>query len=53
MRGVVDPDRLANYFKLQRAVRRHQQTALDRIAERNRWKGLMKEAGARSRAKRG
>lgn len=52
VRGAVDADRLANYFKLQREVRRHQQTALDRIAERQKWKSLMKEAGARSRAKR-
>jgi ribosome biogenesis GTPase len=53
VRGVVDPDRLFNYFKLQRELRRHQQTPLDRIADRNKWKGLMKETGARSRHKRG
>lgn len=52
VRGAVDPDRLSNYFKLLREMRRHQQTVLDRIAERNKWKGLMKEANARSRAKR-
>lgn len=50
--GQVDPDRLHNYHKLQREVRRNQQTALERIAERNKWKSLMKSAAARSRQKR-
>jgi ribosome biogenesis GTPase len=53
VRGQVDEDRLANYFKLQREMRRHAQTALDRIADRQRWKSLMKQAGERSRSKRG
>lgn len=48
----IDPDRLRNYHKLQREVRRHQQTALERIAERNKWKSLMKTASVRSRDKR-
>lgn len=50
--GQIDPDRLRNYHKLQREVRRNQQTALERIAERNKWKSLMKSAVARSRQKR-
>jgi ribosome biogenesis GTPase len=52
VRGVVDPDRLQNYHKLLREVRRSQATPLDRIAERNRWKVLGKAAVARSREKR-
>lgn len=51
--GKIDPDRLRNYHKLQREVHRNQQTALERIAERNKWKSLMKSAAARSRQKRG
>jgi ribosome biogenesis GTPase / thiamine phosphate phosphatase len=51
--GRVDPDRLRNFHKLQREVRRNQQTALERIAERQKWKSLMKSAAARSRLKRG
>ncbi|XLZ68673.1 ribosome small subunit-dependent GTPase A [Massilia sp. SR12] len=51
--GNIDPDRLRNYHKLQREVRRNQQTALDRIAERNKWKSLMKSAAVRSKLKRG
>jgi ribosome biogenesis GTPase len=50
--GQVDPDRLHNFHKLQREVRRNQQTALERIAERQKWKSLMKSAAARSRQKR-
>ncbi len=51
--GHVDPDRLHNFHKLQREVRRNQQTALERIAERQKWKSLMKSAAVRSRLKRG
>jgi ribosome biogenesis GTPase len=51
--GHVDPDRLHNFHKLQREVRRNQQTALERIAERQKWKSLMKSAAVRSRMKRG
>lgn len=51
--GQVDADRLANYNKLLRETRRTVQTPLDRIAERNRWKGLVRQAQARSRTKRG
>jgi len=50
--GHVDPDRLYNFHKLQREVRRNQQSALERIAERQKWKSLMKSAAARSRQKR-
>ncbi|MEH6437639.1 ribosome small subunit-dependent GTPase A, partial [Massilia sp. DD77] len=42
VRDVVDADRLQNYRKLLREVRRAEQTALDRIAERAKWKTLMK-----------
>jgi ribosome biogenesis GTPase len=51
--GHVDPDRLRNFHKLLREVRRNQQTALERIAERQKWKSLMKSAAVRSRQKRG
>jgi ribosome biogenesis GTPase len=53
VRGVVDGDRLQNYRKLLREVRRAQQTALERIAERGKWKAMMKEAKQRGRDKRG
>jgi ribosome biogenesis GTPase len=53
VRDVVDADRLQNYRKLLREVRRAEQTALERIAERGKWKVLMKEAKQRGRDKRG
>lgn len=53
VRGVVDADRLRNYRKLLREVRRAGQTPLDRIAERSRWKALYKVALQRGRDKRG
>ncbi|CAN7198106.1 ribosome small subunit-dependent GTPase A [Massilia sp. LjRoot122] len=53
VREVVDADRLQNYRKLLREVRRAEQTALDRIAERGKWKVLMKAAKQRGRGKRG
>jgi len=40
--GQVDPDRLRNYHKLQREVRHNQQTALERIAERQKWKVVIR-----------
>lgn len=49
--GNIDSDRLHNFHKLQREVRRNQQTALERIAERNKWKSLMKAVAARNRQK--
>lgn len=53
VRDEVDADRLRNYRKLLREVRRAGQTALDRIAERGKWKVLHKAAQQRSRSKRG
>lgn len=53
VRGVVDADRLRNYGKLLREARRAEQTALERIAERGKWKVLMKTARQRGRDKRG
>lgn len=53
VRDVVDADRLQNYRKLLREVRRAEQSALERIAERGKWKVLMKEAKQRGRDKRG
>ncbi len=52
VRGAVDPDRLRNYHKLLREVQRSVQTPLDRIADRARWKVLIKAAGARDKQKR-
>ena len=51
VRDVVDPDRVRNYHKLLREARRGQQTQLDRIAERSKFKVLVKAVGARNRAK--
>lgn len=53
VRDRVDADRLRNYGKLLREVKRAEQTALERIAERGKWKVLMKEAKRRGRDKRG
>ena len=53
VQGVVEGDRLQNYHKLLREARRGQQTPLDRIAERSRWKVVAKAGEARGRAKRG
>lgn len=52
VREHVDADRLLNYHKLLRDASRIQQTPLDRIAERAKWKVLMKAGTARSRDKR-
>jgi len=51
VREVVDPDRVRNYHKLLREARRGQQTQLDRIAERSKFKVMVKAVGARNRAK--
>lgn len=51
VRAAVDPDRVRNYQKLLREARRSQQTPLGRIAERSKWKALVKAVGARDRAK--
>lgn len=53
VRDMVDADRLHNYQKLLREVRRSQQTALERIDERAKWKVLYKVATTRAREKRG
>ena len=52
VRSGVDSDRLDNYHKLLRDARRLQQTPLDRIAERGKWKVLMKAASERGKRKR-
>ena len=52
VRGAIDEDRLRNYHKLLREVRRSQQTPLERIADRAKWKVLVKSVGARDRMKR-
>jgi ribosome biogenesis GTPase len=52
VRDAIVPDRLRNYHKLLREVRRSQQTPLDRIAERSKWKVLGKAAAERGRQKR-
>lgn len=51
VRVAVDADRLRNYHKLVREARRSQQTPLDRIAERNKWKVLMKAVSAKEKQK--
>jgi len=51
VRSVIDPDRLANYHKLLRDVRRSGQTPLERIAARAKWKTLERAAAARIRQK--
>ena len=53
VRDAVDADRLLNYQKLLREVRRTRKTALERIDERAKWKVLHKAAAARAREKRG
>ncbi len=53
VREEVDADRLRNYRKLLRESRRAEQTPLERIAARGKWKTLMKEAKQRGRDKRG
>lgn len=52
VRGAVDEDRLRNYHKLLREVRRSQQTPLERIADRARWKVLVKAVADKDRRKR-
>lgn len=52
VRDAVDADRLFNYHKLLREVRRSQQTPLDRIAERAKRKVMLKAVGPRSRNQR-
>jgi ribosome biogenesis GTPase len=52
VRGNVHADRLLNYHKLLRDAQRGQQTPLERIAEKAKWKVLNKAGTARSRDKR-
>ncbi|GGY75229.1 putative ribosome biogenesis GTPase RsgA [Cellvibrio zantedeschiae] len=52
VRGAIDDDRLHNYQKLLREIKRSQQTALERIEERAKWKVLHKAAEVRTREKR-
>jgi ribosome biogenesis GTPase len=52
VRGAVDGDRLRNYHKLLREVRRSRQTPLGRIADRARWKVLVKAVADKDRRKR-
>ncbi|GGC09406.1 ribosome small subunit-dependent GTPase A [Pseudoduganella buxea] len=47
----VDPDRVANFHKLLRDVRRGEQTPLQRIAERGKWKTMQKAASSRIKEK--
>ncbi|MES2317863.1 MAG: ribosome small subunit-dependent GTPase A [Pseudomonadota bacterium] len=51
VREAVDADRLRNFHKLLREARRGQQTPLERIADRSKWKALVKAVGARNRQK--
>jgi ribosome biogenesis GTPase len=51
VRAGIDPDRLANYHKLLRDARRIEQTPLDRIAERAKWKVIGKAVRRRMREK--
>lgn len=53
VRAVVDEDRLHNYQKLLREARRNQQTPLDKIAARSKWKVLMRSVKERDKQKRG
>jgi len=52
VRGNVHADRLLNYHKLMRDAQRSQQTPLERIAERAKWKVLNKAGTKRSHDKR-
>ncbi|MDP3785710.1 MAG: ribosome small subunit-dependent GTPase A [Undibacterium sp.] len=50
---AVDEDRLKNYQKLLRETRRNQQTPLDKIAARSKWKVLVRSVKERDKLKRG
>ncbi|AQR67192.1 ribosome small subunit-dependent GTPase A [Janthinobacterium sp. LM6] len=52
VRGAVDADRLRNYHKLLRDARRGEETPLERIAARAKWKTILKAGQERSRQKR-
>ncbi len=53
VREGVSPDRLRNYQKLQRELRRDTQTALERQAQLSQWKTLMRAGREKGRQKRG
>ncbi len=52
VRVHVDADRLDNYKKLMRDAQRGEQTALERIEQRNKWKVIGKAGSQRAREKR-
>lgn len=49
VRGAIDADRLRNYHKLLRDARRGDETPLQRIAARARWKTIVKATQERNR----
>ncbi|QDQ27745.1 ribosome small subunit-dependent GTPase A [Chitinimonas arctica] len=53
VRSIISADRLLNYRKLLREVRRSQQTPLDRQANLAKWKKISKAGKERQRDKRG
>ncbi|MBL0727432.1 ribosome small subunit-dependent GTPase A [Piscinibacter sp. HJYY11] len=53
VREGVSPDRLRNYQKLQRELRRDTQTALEREKQLSQWKTLMRAGRERGKQKRG
>ena len=53
VREAVAPERLANYFKLQREVRRDTLSALERQKLLSQWKARGRQAAQRLRDKRG
>jgi ribosome biogenesis GTPase len=52
VRGAVDADRLRNYHKLLRDARRGEETPLERIAARAKWKTILKAGLERGKDKR-
>ncbi len=52
VRTHVDPDRLANYQKLLRDAGRGEMTALDRVAQRGKWKAIQRAGSRRAQEKR-
>ena len=52
VRGAVDGDRLRNYHKLLRDARRSEETPLERIAARAKWKTVLKAGLERGKDKR-
>jgi ribosome biogenesis GTPase len=52
VRAEVNEDRLKNYQKLLRETRRNQQTPLDKIAARSKWKVLVRSVKERDKRKR-